>query len=176
MTLWRLGTLDLPRLSKNGCSRVGDRYTARSSYCSGTDCYLHQIETTILLDFAHHTQTPFLISRLAALHDDEHEKQSFSTLYNTPRFVVLNPYGYGRKGMRFALLISGSSSPLCLDGCKWRCDGMGCHLPGWATSSLHSSPFLLGCMVFAVVEPSRVLMMIDMWSCGLPGLALVRVI
>jgi hypothetical protein len=67
----------------------------------GTDCYLHQIESTISLDFAHHTQIPLLISRLAALHDDEHEKQSFSTLYNTPRFVVLNPYGYGRKGNAF---------------------------------------------------------------------------
>jgi len=103
-------------------------------------------------------------------------RNNHSLLFIIPRFVVLNPYGYGRKGMRFALLISGSSSPLCLDGCMWRCDGMGCHLPGWATSSLHSSPFLLGCMVSAVVEPSRILMMIDRWSCGLPGFALVRVI
>jgi hypothetical protein len=46
--------------------------------------------------------------------------------------------------MRFALLISGSSSPLCLDGCMRRWDGMGYHLLGWATSSLHSSPFSVG--------------------------------
>jgi hypothetical protein len=63
--------------------------------------------------------------------------------------------------MRFALLISGSSSPLCLDGCMRCWDGIGCHLLGWATSSFHSFPFLLGCMVPAVVELSVILMTID---------------